>query len=253
MKVIFSLLIISAIVFQVAITSGNTVLDTYLIGKASDKKFSCLMSALGKINDDSQVGKDNDDWTSSLQEGVQQGIDVNTLLIQYQYFNQVDRESIKSCELTLNRATERCKSVYKDCENVTYNNASFSTDPLTEAEVLPFVTRRCPENYIRYGCCTCMRSCETYPELFDLEVSDIHGYCQKRPATVSKLSDKQESDEYEPSRDKFVERCKDGWTRVGIRLCVPKCPLGWFDHGDRCVKAGKINLMPFSWQPGDEE
>jgi hypothetical protein len=29
--------------------------------------------------------------------------------------------------------------------------------------------------------------------------------------------------------------------------------LGWGDHGDRCIKNGKVNLMPFSWQPGDEE
>lgn len=251
MKNFFTLFTVSVIMLTSAYTY-SPVLDTFLIGKASDKKFACLINVLGKINGDSKVEKEKEDWSESLTEGVQQGIDINTLLLQYQYFNQEDRNDIRDCEISLERAVERCKSIYGVCSKVTYNEATFSLDPMTEGETLPFVTRQCPENYIRYGCCACMPQCSQFSDLFNNENPDIHGYCIKKPAVVSHLSDKMEGD-MEPVADKYVERCTNGWARVGTRLCVAKCPLAWGDHGDRCIKAGKINLMPFSWQPGDEE
>lgn len=252
MRVIFTLLLISVSLYAFALAEAP-VLDTYLIGKASDKKFGCLLSVLDKINGDSAVEKNKVDWSTTLNEGVQQGIDLNTLLLQYQYFNQEDRDDIKACALTLTRANERCKAVYKECANVTYNEATFTQDAMTEGEVLPFVTRACPENYLRYGCCSCMPRCGNYPEIFTQDQPDIHGYCVKKAAAVSHINDKRQNDDDEPVGDKWVTRCELGWARVGTRLCVPKCPLGWGDHGDRCIKNGKVNLMPFSWQPGDEE
>jgi len=234
-------------------TGKVPVLDTFLIGKASDKKFSCLLSVMDKMAGDAKVETGRVDWSKALHEGIQQGVDMNTMLLQYHYLPAADRNDIKACGLSLARADERCKAVYKECSKISYNEATFTTDPLTEGEVLPFVTRACPENYIRYGCCACMRSCVNYPELFNLDGPDQHGYCVKKAAMVSKISDKRENDDDEPVGDKYVERCTLGWARVGNRLCVPKCPLGWQDHGDRCIKTGKINLMPFSWQPGDEE
>ena len=249
---LFALLVLS-ISLLAFVSCEVPVLDTFLIGKASDKKFSCLINVLDKINGDSPVAQGREDWSAQLSEGIQQGIDLYTLLLQYQYFNANDRDDIKSCEVSLGRALERCKSVYGECSKVTYNEATFSTDAMTENEFLPFVTRKCPDNYVRYGCCSCMRNCLTYPELFTNDSPDIHGFCTKKAATVSHISDKRELDDMEPVGDKYVERCVKGWARVGSRMCVPKCPLGWGDHGDRCIKNGKINLMPFSWQPGDEE
>jgi len=251
MRVLLTLLVLSVASFTLA--GEAPVLDTYLIGKASDKKFTCLLNTLDKINGDSTVEREKVDWSTTLTEGVQQGIDMYTLLLQYQYFNKEDRDDIKACGMTLDRANERCKAVYGECSKVTYNEATFTQDPQTAAEVLPFVTRTCPENYLRYGCCSCMAACATFPELFTQDQPDIHGYCTKKAAIVSHISDKREEDDMEPVGDKYVSRCTHGWARVGSRLCVPKCPLGWSDHGDRCIKNGKINLMPFSWQPGDEE
>jgi hypothetical protein len=253
MKATFSLIVLSALLFSCYLAVEAPALGTYLIGKAASKKFACLMSALGKLEESSEVDKDVEDWSINLSEGVQQGIDVNTLLLQYQYLNLPERQSIKDCNLTLGRATERCKSVYRDCSGVGYNDANFSKDAMTEGESLPFVTRTCPKEYRRYGCCSCMRSCEAYPEIFNLEEPDLHQFCYKKAAIVSKLSDTKPGDEWEPVGDRWVERCLNGWTRVGHRLCVPKCPLGWHDHGDRCLKKEKINLIAFSWQPGDEE
>ena len=134
MKSIFTLILISACLSLGALTKA-LVLDTFLIGKASDTKFSCLMSTLDKVNGDSEVVTDRNDWTKGLHEGVQQGIDVNTLLLQYQYFQQQDRDDIRSCELSLDRALERCKSVYGECSYVTYNEATFSVSSSTEAEI----------------------------------------------------------------------------------------------------------------------
>merc|ERR1712149_73136 len=86
-----------------------------------------------------------------------------------------------------------------------------------------------------------MRMCSNYPELFDLTIEDIHGYCIKKPAIVSHISDKMEEEDMEPVGDKFVSRCTSGWARVGSRLCVPKCPLGWHVHGNQVMK--KMQLL----------
>jgi len=178
---------------------------------------------------------------------------MNTLLLQYHYLGNQDRSDIRRCGLSLDRALVRCRAVYDKCDKISYNAATFSTETATSSEYLPFVSRACPASYLRYGCCGCMRSCQNYPELFILDQPDIHGYCIKKPAIVSRISDRMDRDDMEPVGDKYVQRCTKGWARVGSRLCVPKCPLGWNDHGDRCIKTGRINLMPFSWQPGDEE
>merc|ERR1712072_1238554 len=111
MRVLFALVLIYSCTY---VFTDAPALETFLIGKAADKKFSCLMSALGKIEENSEVDKETDDWSFNLTEGVQQGIDLNTLLLQYQYLNQIERDSIKSCALSLGRAMERCKSVYRD-------------------------------------------------------------------------------------------------------------------------------------------
>jgi len=250
MKALFTLVLLSVAAYA---SADSPALETYLIGKAADKKFGCLMSALAKIEESSSVDKDTEDWSMNLHEGVQQGIDLNTILLQYQYLNQVERNSIRDCNLSLDRALQRCKSVYQECANVSYNDANFTRDAQTEGESLPFVTRSCPPEYVRYGCCSCQRACSAYPEIFDLDQPDLHGYCNKKAAKVSAMSNKMESDNWEPVGDKWIERCSNGWSRVGHRLCVPKCPLGWHDHGDRCLKKEKINLIAFSWQPGDEE
>ena len=96
-----------------------------------------------------------------------------------------------------------------------------------------------------------MRTCKDYPEIFDDDIPDTKNFCKKKHGHVSKMSETY-VEGYEPIIDKFVEPCSDGWTRVGIRLCVPGRPLGWSDHGDRCMKTGTVNLIPFVWQPGDE-
>lgn len=57
---------------------------------------------------------------------------------------------------------------------------------------------------------------------------------------------------FEPFGDHFIEKCVAGYTRIGAKLCVSLCPLGWPDLGDRCIKTGDIILMPFVWMVGDD-
>jgi len=231
---------------------SQTVVDTYIKGKASDTKVTCLMTVLAKINDDDPIVTDQPDFSKKIKEGVQQGIDMNTLLLQYQYFKKQERDDIASCGLNMTRAMARCQAVYGECEEIMYGTVIGSDDQVFANEKLPFVSRKCPEGYIRYGCCKCQRRCEDYKGIFEVvNVKDKHNYCIKKQAIVSQLSDDYQEG-FEPFADKFVKRCRPGWARVGYRLCVPKCPLGWPDHGDRCMKTGEINLMPFVWQPGDE-
>jgi hypothetical protein len=59
------------------------------------------------------------------------------------------------------------------------------------------------------------------------------------------------SEEYESYGSYFVEKCKEGFMRVGLTRCIAVCPLGWPDLGDRCHKKGDIVLMPFIWTIGD--
>lgn len=228
------------------------VVDTFIKGKASDAKVTCLMTVLAKVNDDDAIVTDQPDFSKKIKEGVQQGIDMNTMLLQYQYFRKQERDDITTCGLDLARSMARCQAVYAECEEVMYGTVIGSDDEVLATEKLPFVTRKCPEGYIRYGCCKCQRKCADYKGIFDIAAMDKHNYCIKKQAVVSQLSDDPQ-DGFEPFADKFVKRCRAGWQRVGYRLCVPKCPLGWADHGDRCMKTGEINLMPFVWQPGDEE
>lgn len=84
---------------------------------------------------------------------------------------------------------------------------------------------------------------------------DVYNYCMKKPtyfSAIEKFISNADIDKYKPYEDRYVEKCIRGFSRVGARLCVPKCPLGWPDHGDRCIKAGEVVLMPFAWAPGDQ-
>ena len=257
MKNLFALVAISVLFsLGACVTTGKLVTDTYIQGLATDNKLTCLMSILAKVNDEDMIETDEGDFTQRLKEGIQQGLDINTMLLQYQYFKQIERDDISSCKLTLERALKRCEAVYHECDEIPYNLSMGLTaedqNGGMPGEMLPFVTRKCPASYVRQGCCKCMRACNNYPEIFDkLNLLDKNNYCEKKNGVVSNLS-MEYIEGWEPVGDKFVEPCVHGWNRVGNRLCIPGCPLGWADQGDRCIKTGTILLMPFMWQPGDE-
>lgn len=220
------------------------------------------MRVLAKVTNDTKVDHEsiNAHFQEDIQEGVTQGIDVATILLQYTHLDKADREAITNCNLNLSRALERCKDVYAvdGCDKISERQATGLPED-SETAFLPYVTRNCSANYVRLGCCKCVRGCQDYSDIFD-QVNigpgkDVYNYCIKKPtyaSAVEKFIANTDIEKYEPYGDRYVEKCIKGFTRVGARLCVPKCPLGWPDHGDRCIKAGEVVLMPFAWSPGDE-
>jgi hypothetical protein len=244
------------------VASSDMTLDNYLDSGTDEENLQCLMRVLAKVNKDTKIDQKaiNGAFQEDIHEGVTQGIDVATMLLQFTHLQKEDRDAISVCDLDLSQAIQRCEDVYvvDGCAKVSIRKATgIKEDP--DTKFLPYVTRSCPAGYIRLGCCKCVRACEEYKDIFDAvnmgPEKDVYNYCMKKPtyaSAIEKFISNADIDKYEPYGDRYVEKCIRGFSRVGARLCVPKCPLGWPDHGDRCIKAGEVVLMPFAWAPGDQ-
>ena len=144
---------------------NNLTLDSYLYGASDEGNLQCLMKVLAKINIDTKIDEKSNtgNFQDDIREGVIQGIDVATMLLQFTHQQKGDREAIFSCNLNLNQAQERCEDVYvtDGCQKVSLRQATgVKTD--TDSKFLPYVTRGCPAGYIRLGCCKCVRACDEY-------------------------------------------------------------------------------------------
>jgi hypothetical protein len=233
-------------------------LSTFLKGKVKERGLSCLIDVLEKVN---HMGftKATDDLEGKIREGVTQSIDITTMLLQFSHLSPQDQEEIVNCHLTMKMALKRCESVYSqnNCEMVTWADiVSQDVGVSKNNATIPYVTRRCPEGMKRQGCCKCFKLCN--PRVSSPETvgeKDRHNYCLKPQSYESEiLRDVLQYDakRYQPFGDAFIEKCRPGFTRVGAKLCVGTCPLGWPDLGDRCMKTGDMILMPFVWMVGDD-
>lgn len=147
----------------------------------------------------------------------------------------------------MTQSLKRCENVYgkTNCELIQYSTiVNKEIEGISPSAVIPYVSRKCPESYKRHGCCKCLRNCNensSAPETLDTK--DIHNFCIKKESyesnAVTEISD-EDSHRWEPFGDSFIERCFDGYIRVGAKLCVASCPLGWPDLGDRCMKTNDI-------------
>jgi len=233
-------------------------LSTFLKGKVKERGLSCLIDVLEKVNH-MGFSKVSDDLEGKIREGVTQSIDITTMLLQFSHLSLQDQEDIIKCHLTMTMALRRCESVYSQnhCEMVTWADVvSQDAEVGTHNATIPYVTRRCPDGFKRQGCCKCLKRCNpktSAPETVgDL---DRHNYCMKPQSYESDiLRDVLQYDakRWQPFGDAFIEKCSAGFTRVGAKLCVGTCPLGWPDLGDRCMKTGDMILMPFVWMVGDD-
>ena len=147
------------------------------------------------------------------------------------------QNKIKSCNLNLKNAKERCETSYgKDnCEQIT--PAAFQT--------------KCDQYFVRVGCCHCAMSCpagwkeDDYhcikPEMKNTEVYKTSEECEK----VNK-------GKCEQSGSEWTQTCGIHFRRIGSNGCVPVCPFGWHDEGNRCRKPADYRMaQPFLWQKGD--
>jgi len=242
----------------------------------------CLLDILHKIDNDKSDGtykgdlKDDGSHTDTMKlnqlfkVGVDQGIDLTTLLLQYynleskpitisdggQSFKLNMRKAILDCKLNLTKAIKRCNWAYKklkgaQCERVRWGGA-------TDLDLAPFVTLKCPGGYKRYGCCKCLRDCNKHFGLVKENPKESwtgFDYCMKQSQVYSENTEDTKAitnmDEWEIYDGKYVRRCSSGFVRVGDYKCLAKCPLGWPDLGDRCLKKGSLMVFPFVWQVGD--
>ena len=93
------LVVTTIFLFSIDISISKNVVDFWVKNLAYDNKTSCLMSILAKVSSDSTTVVDATDFTQFLKEGVQQSIDLNTMLLQYQYFKKEERDDITKCQL----------------------------------------------------------------------------------------------------------------------------------------------------------
>lgn len=258
----FRLQILAVFFFLLMNVKSNRLpvtLANFLKGKVKERGLSCLIEVLEKVNN---LGFEapGSSLDGKIREGVTQAIDITTMLLQFSHLSALDQVNIIKCHLTMDMAKQRCQNVYghDNCEIIKWSEISTVSEAgnISKDAIIPYVSRKCLFNYKRQGCCKCLRKCTAnFSSEETLGDKDIHNYCLKHESYESKISKGEGNEDlstYQPFGDSFIEKCKDGYTRVGAKLCVARCPLGWPDLGDRCMKTGDIILMPFVWMVGDD-
>jgi len=166
------------------------------------------------------------------------------------------RKAITDCRLNLDKALKRCEYAYSKLKGAVCERVRWGGDD--EWDLAPFVTLKCPSGYKRYGCCKCMRDCNKHKGLkHEDKLTKWTGfdYCMKDEQTYSNTTKDttkiKDTKNWEIYKLDYVEKCKDGYERFGDYKCYVRCPLGWPDLGDRCMKKGALMVFPFVWQVGD--
>ena len=215
-----------------------------------------------------------------IQPGLERTIDITSLLLQFYNLKDIDdrdtgykfepRKMINECNLNLSAAIKRCQGSYggMPCEQILYGNDKYNK--------APFAAPKCPFGFQRYGCCKCLRTCN-YTDSIEADseagedITNKSGwtktnYCVKKEAlnsTIKRLSgtekyaigsDLNDWEMLEESEGHFVyvKNCPKDYKRIGNRMCMALCPLGWDDTGNSCYKQGELVFYPFVWQPGDQ-
>jgi hypothetical protein len=118
--------------------------------------------------------------TEIVEEGITHSLDVETVLLEYFQWPAQQRSQILQCNLNMRGPLERCNEVYgNDPNDSQHGNCElifeeFQNEKLSDSSIktetswnslpdprlgnrVPFVTRKCPTDYKRYGCCKCVR------------------------------------------------------------------------------------------------
>lgn len=183
---------------------------------------------------------------------LQQTSDIQTMLFQYQTMPQNVAQKIDECEMNLDPALRRCEQV----------NGSGTCEAVyrSDTKKLAYYAKKCPNGYSRYGCCKCVKRCD-FATLKPEENNKTNLFCDKASQYTIPLDIGFENLEacvtkFEAcelyGENGFYPKCKEGFKKLNQNLCFPKCPLGWPDLGDKCLKAGTLGLgAPFTWTAGD--
>ena len=164
---------------------------------------------------------------------------VNKMLLFFGELEDTTKTDIWGCGLNLSGAINRCEAVNgKDaCEVVAPT----------------FVHKACPEGTVRTGCCSCTKVCPDSIAFIDSGL-----YCDKNFQYNVKIYTsinecrKNTTETCQKIGSLFSPKCRDGFMRVGLDLCLPSCPADWIDLGDKCLKPTADSLgSPFAWTNGD--
>ena len=257
--------------------------------RESHKGLDCITEVIRTFNLGDTLKQKRSDTveTEIVEEGITHSLDVATVLLEYFQWPAQQRNQISKCNLNMKGPLERCNQVYgKDPNNPGQGNCELIFEKFEDSQLInssiktstdmndnkqrsggavPFVSRKCPPTYKRYGCCKCMKTCDSvhmHPRNADgslkSESLDRNLYCNKPESyksekftDASKCTSERGCEVY---ADQFyVEKCREGFTRVGADLCMAVCPHGWPDLGEQCLKVGTVEVIPFPWMVGDEE
>ena len=163
---------------------------------------------------------------------------------------------IKSCNLNMGPALDRCQSLYGE-------NSCQVVSPT-------IVQKKCPEGKQQVGCCECAQSCPKS----EFETKGF--YCKKvKFYTVLSFNSLKECVKYvgsgtgsnqkekygckEVKKNVFQPDCKTGFSKEEINgqvTCLVKCPDGFKQHKKnkfRCLRPGRESLgTPFLWIKSDK-
>jgi hypothetical protein len=175
--------------------------------------------------------------------GITDFEEVATRLIHINELVPEVRERIQALNLDLSAAVGRCEAVHDHCDTL------YGT----------MAVKSCPEGYERVGCCKCTLPCDTargYSEdgLFCKKPKSYSTERHKFMSLNECIAALGDTDYCELHGNKFyTKKCEDRFLRSGEFDCLPLCPFGWPDYGDKCGKVGSIYCgMPSPWLPGDQ-
>ena len=215
---------------------------------------NCLFKAMETIN--LTNAETNINLDHIIVNSVDNSVDMESILLQYFHLKIKHQGLIDHCKLNMNNALQRCNSNYNkfkhNCEIVQIHK-----------KFAPFVTPKCPDNYLRYGCCKCVRKCPNN-HLIDPDQDQNYTHslkCRKKPIGDSNVLDQdgfgtlmiedRQNYEFNDSIQRWVEKCPNDYMRIGVGKCYSLCPIGWPDLGDYCVKNDSIVFVPYIWTAGD--
>lgn len=192
---------------------------------AGSSKYQCLRDilSLGKIENQRGIA-------------IQGSSDVKTMLTLYDNMPKEIQTKIKACSLNLKPALDRCEKSYGkgNCEKI--SAAEYQT--------------KCDQYFQRVGCCHCAMKCPV-----GWKEDDYH--CVKPNYKETKKFKEKKACEAGGKKCElragiWTPRCGINYKRVSEAICIPVCPEGWHDEGERCRKPADYRMaQPFLWQIGD--
>lgn len=168
---------------------------------------------------------------------VDRQFNIHKTLFSYDSLTESMKKDVRACGLSLAPAMKRCESVHgtSNCQAITPT----------------YVGPKCPQGFVREGCCTCVSECPSGFRSNKLVCSKPKSYFTN-PRPTENGCFLANAVKCEKVGDVFASPCKAGFRRVGTALCVAACPEGTTDFGNSClrktIKMGSI----FTWTSGDE-